>query len=625
MSGQNGLVKRRGLGGVLLTVALVAAACASGSDVGTDTDAPGIDTAGQCTLPDDAPSVVRVWNDEALDAIRADFPAPTVHARNLYHLSATLWDVWVAYQPADSTATALFVDEQRGADLDPQLDGDPFVDAMSFAAHRILTHRYNLSLGRIATIEALDERLTSMCGPGALDDQAPGTAAAFGVSVADRIIDATIDDGSLERKNYEDLDYDPVNEPLRVAESGTTLADPDRWQPLLLKESLSQNGLPLPGGEQTFIGSNWGDVTPFALGAPAEAGLPVDPGPPPLLADPTTADEYRNSALDVVRASAVLQAGEATADIGPNERGNNTLGSDDGIGYRENPVTGEPYARNVVDVADWARVIAEYWADGPTSETPPGHWNSLANSVSDQLFAESDRTELVGADGATMVERLEWDVKVGLGVNGALHDAAIAAWGAKAHYDYVRPISMIRYLGERDELPITDGLVEEITADSSAVGERHEALADHVGEIAIRAWAGSPSVPEVYTSGVEWILAVDWVPYQRSTFVTPAFAAYVSGHSVFSRAAAEVLAGLTGSEYFPGGIDTHIVEPGDLIHEKGPTAVVELQWATYFDASDEAGRSRIYGGIHITADDHAGRVIGSEVGTTALETARSLF
>jgi len=607
---------------------MTACTSADGTNADNQDDGAGIDTAGQCVLPDGAPSVVRVWNDEALDAIRADFPAPTVHARNLYHLSAALWDVWVAYQPADTTATPLFVDDERGADLDPELAEDPFIDAMSFAAHRLLTHRYNLSLGRKATIEALDDRLIAMCGPDALDDQPLGTAAAFGVSVAEQITDATIDDGSLERKNYEDLTYDPVNEPMKVVESGTELADPDRWQPLLLAESLSQNGLPLPGGEQTFIGSNWGDVTPFALDEPDRPGLPVDPGAPPYLADPATADDYRKSAVDVVRASAVLQIGQETVDIGPGGQGDNALGTDDGDGHDQNPSTGEPYASNIVDVADWARVIAEYWADGPTSETPPGHWNSLTNSVSDQLFADSDRVELVGAEGSTIpteVGRLEWDVKVGLGINGALHDAAIAAWGAKAYYDFVRPISMIRYLGERNELPLEDGLIEEITTESSAVGERHEALADHVGETAILAWAGSPTVPEVYTSGVDWILAVDWVPYQRSTFVTPAFAAYVSGHSVFSRAAAEVLAGLTGSEFFPGGLFTHTVEPGDLIHEKGPTTDVELQWATYFDASDEAGLSRIYGGIHITADDHAGRVIGSEVGVTALDKVRSLF
>ena len=95
------------------------------------------------------------------------------------------------------------------------------------------------------------------------------------------------------------------------------------------------------------------------------------------------------------------------------------------------------------------------------------------------------------------------------------------------------------------------GLVEVITAASSAPGERHAALADHVGEIAVRTWQGFPADPGTETSGVGWIRAVDWVPYQLPTFVTPAFAGYVSGHSTFSRAAAEVMTAFTGSRTSP--------------------------------------------------------------------------
>jgi hypothetical protein len=537
-----------------------------------------------------------------------------VHARNLHHLSAAMWDVWANYD--DGSTTTLFVDAPRNAgDVEAAR-----TDAITFAAHRLLSHRYDISLGRTETAQALDAQLNELCGVDADFVPDSESAAGFGLSVADQIIADTFDDGSLESTRYEDVNYNPVNEPLAVSESGTALADPDRWQPLILEKALSQNGLPIPAGAQTFIGSNWGDVIPFAI-APAADGPPIDPGPPPFFADTSTADKYRDSALAVVEASGALQTGLATADIGPGGRGNSTLGTDDGNGYDVNPATGEPYASNIADVADWARVIAEYWADGPTSETPPGHWNTISNGVSDVLFADNDQANFDG----TSVGRLEWDVKLAVSVNGALHDAAIAAWGAKAHYDSVRPISMIRFLGQNGDLPLVPGLSEVITAESSAPGERHDALADHLGEIAINAWIGAPSIPEVYTSGVDWIRAVDWVPYQRPTFVTPAFAAYVSGHSAFSRAAAEVLAGVTGSEYFPGGMATHTVAAGDLLHEAGPSADVELQWATYFDASDDAGRSRIYGGIHITADDYAGRVIGSEVGLEALAKARTLF
>ena len=168
-------------------------------------------------------------------------------------------------------------------------------------------------------------------------------------------------------------------------------------------------------------------------------------------------------------------------------------------------------------------------------------------------------------------------------------------------------------------------LVALAAAASSAAGGRHEALAGHEGKIAIDAWAGNPKDPESQTSGTGWILATEWVPYQLPTFVTPSFAGYVSGHSTFSRAAAEVLTAMTGSEYFPGGLHEWTIRSGDLDVEAGPTEDVILQAATYYDEADQAGRSRIYGGIHISADDFAGRRIGSLCGTAAWDEAVRYF
>jgi hypothetical protein len=109
------------------------------------------------------------------------------------------------------------------------------------------------------------------------------------------------------------------------------------------------------------------------------------------------------------------------------------------------------------------------------------------------------------------------------------------------------------------------------------------------------------------------------VPYQRSTFVTPAFASFVSGHSTFSRAAAVVLSAITGSEFFPGGLATFdAAAHAYLIHEDGPTTDVRLEWATYYDAADQAGLSRLYGGIHFPADDISGRIAGDRVGRDAI-------
>lgn len=209
--------------------------------------------------------------------------------------------------------------------------------------------------------------------------------------------------------------------------------------------------------------------------------------------------------------------------------------------------------------------------------------------------------------------------------------AAVAAWGIKARYDYVPPITGIRHMGglgqssdpslhsyHPDGLPLIPGLIELVTPKTAAPGQRHEGI--FVRSIAIRSWLGEPASP-AETGGVGWIRADQWKPYQRSTFVTPAFAGYVSGHSTFSRAAAEVLTVVTGSPYFPGGMGTHTAAPGSLEFESGPSSTVQLQWATFYDAADQAGISRLYGGIHFAADDGPGRIIGSKVGKTALREA----
>ena len=58
-------------------------------------------------------SIARRWNEQILNAIRRDIPRPTVHARNLFHLSAAMWDAWAAY---DDVADGYFVRERQTAD-----------------------------------------------------------------------------------------------------------------------------------------------------------------------------------------------------------------------------------------------------------------------------------------------------------------------------------------------------------------------------------------------------------------------------------------------------------------------------------------------------------------------------
>ncbi len=54
-------------------------------------------------------------------------------------------------------------------------------------------------------------------------------------------------------------------------------------------------------------------------------------------------------------------------------------------GIRVNPYTGQPYQPELVRRGDFCRVISEFWADGPRSTAPPGHWNEIRNEVTDKM------------------------------------------------------------------------------------------------------------------------------------------------------------------------------------------------------------------------------------------------
>ncbi|HEX6418612.1 MAG TPA: hypothetical protein VFZ77_08940, partial [Acidimicrobiales bacterium] len=85
-------------------------------------------------------SIARVWDEAMLDAIRRDVPAPTVHARNLFHVSAAMWDAWAAYEP---DVDGWFVDEKVSPGEDEDVE-EARAASISYAAYRILLHRYSL-------------------------------------------------------------------------------------------------------------------------------------------------------------------------------------------------------------------------------------------------------------------------------------------------------------------------------------------------------------------------------------------------------------------------------------------------------------------------------------------------
>ena len=600
-----------------------------------------------------AQSVARQWKEVLLEAIRKDKARPTVHARNLYHISAAMWDAWAAY---DDVADQVFWSERATA-TDVLAARE---EAISYAACRLLIHRFSNSVGAATTIPLVNATMTNLGYDPNDVSEVGNTPAALGNRIAGAIIAYGLADNANELNDYGNLFYTPVNEPMFPDFPGNPdITDLNRWQPLAIEFFVDQSGNPIPLGSLEFLSPEWGIVPGFALKESDKVlhprggfDYPVfhDPGSPPLY-DGVGDDYYRYGNEMVVAWSSHLDpSDQVMIDISPGSIGDSPLpgtddwptyydftdGGDSGTGYATNPATGQPYPANEVPRGDYGRILAEFWADGPASETPPGHWFEIASYVFDHPLFE----KRFGGEGP-ILDDLEWDVKAYLMLGGAMHDCAISAWGCKGAYDFIRPVSAIRAMADLGQssdpegpsydpggINLHPGLIEVVTAESSAPGKRHAALAGSIGKIAVKAWKGPNFItnPDSDVAGVGWILAENWWPYQRPSFVTPPFAGYVSGHSTFSRAASEIMTLLTGSEFFPGGVGEFFCPQNEfLVFEDGPSQDITLQWATYQDASDQTSLSRIWGGIHPPADDLPGRIMGYEVAFDAWQRATQFY
>ena len=219
------------------------------------------------------------------------------------------------------------------------------------------------------------------------------------------------------------------------------------------------------------------------------------------------------------------------------------------------------------NLTDEQKSIVEYWADGPGTELPPGHWALFAQWVSHR-----------DSNG------IDVDVKMFFAMTNAMLDASIAVWDCKRTYDYVRPITAVRFL---------------------MAGRQ------------ILAWGGP-------FRGTQMIQGEQWQAYQTGAVPTPAFPEFSSGHSAFSSAAAEVLRSFTGSDAFG---DSATIKAGSSRVEPGavPASDITFSWATFSAAADQAGMSRRYGGIHFKEGDLQSRAMGRLVGAQAWAKARAYF
>jgi hypothetical protein len=219
-------------------------------------------------------------------------------------------------------------------------------------------------------------------------------------------------------------------------------------------------------------------------------------------------------------------------------------------------------------LTDRKKSQAVYWSDGPGSETPPGHWNLIAQWVSRRHR-----------------QSLDLDAKMFFALNAGLLDASIACWETKYRWDYARPVSLVRHFKKGKT---------------------------------ITAWRG----PYL---GVGPVQGDSWSPY----IPTPNFPEYTSGHSTFSTAAAAVLKEIRGAAEFDASATirkgTSFVEPATATHPGVPAADVTLSWHTFEDAAWDAGLSRRYGGIHWQFGDYYARETGKKVGEAAYALAKKIW
>lgn len=611
-------------------------------------------------------SVAQRWNEIFLEGIRNDFARPTVHARNLFHSSILMYDCWAAYDPI---AQPFFLGKTLGG-YTCDFQGVPVPEdvhaaqekAISYAIYRLMAYRFANSPQASETFQFMNEFMAEMGYPtsNTSTNYVDGDPAHLGNYLADQIIQFGLQDGSNEANVYANQFYYPLNPPLVMDNPGNpTAIDPNRWQPLSLAVFIDQSGNQT-ASTPAFLSPEWGEVVSFSL---HEEDLTIherdgfewrvfhDPGTPPLLEaglGEGLESEWKWGHVMVAIWQSHHEFDGTMIDISPATLGNNPPlptnfedypsfynffeGGDASQGYAVNPVTGQPYEPQIVPRSDYARVLAEFWADGPASETPPGHWFTILNTVMDHPLFEKR-----WAGQGPILDDLEFDVKSYLTLGGGMHDAAISAWSIKGYYDFGRPVAAIRFMAEKgqcsdinlpryhpDGFPLIPGYVELVEPGDPLAGENNE----FVDEVKLYTWKGPDYIedPEVDQAGVGWILAKNWWPYQRPSFVTPPFAGYVSGHSTYSRCAAEIMTLITGDPYFPGGMSSFDAPQNEfLVFEEGPSQEILLEWATYRDASDQCSLSRIWGGIHPPCDDIPGRLIGAELGPEVFEYAQQFM
>lgn len=228
--------------GKIIAVLLVAAlAGCGGSGGGGTVSQPPVATPPPEPPPAPGEPVARAWNDDLLEAIRNDFARPTVHARNLWHTSAAMYDAWAAYD--DVSQPYLLGESVDGFSCGLTTFQTPNdiegarAQAISHAVYRLILHRFSAAPGATEIFAAADAQMQQF-GYNAADTSlsyAGGSAAALGNYIADCYIRFGLQDGANETNDYANTTYAPVNPPIFPEDPGNPdIVDLDRWQPITL-------------------------------------------------------------------------------------------------------------------------------------------------------------------------------------------------------------------------------------------------------------------------------------------------------------------------------------------------------------------------------------------------------
>lgn len=502
-------------------------------------------------------SVASLWVSQALNAVSSpegSFIGPTGASRAYGILGTAMYDAWSAYETIPTSA--LYFDGLIDFDLQrPQAENTLTnkQEAISYAAFRVLNDLFTApSLQVSFEQEMLD--LGFNPNDNSLDLTTPSGIGNF---VAQQWINFRHQDGSNQLNNYVDTSgYLPVN-------TVTNITDINAWTPESVP--IGSEGTPNFLYTQSPLTPHWGSVTPFSL---TSGNQYRPPAPEPFLLDPfATVD---------LEAKTITRADNTVVPISKS-----LIGTDinpEFIGQSEQIIelSASLSDPNAQVEGDTRKLIAEFWEDQAGTPFPAGTWMLFAQKV-----AEKDNPDL------------DFDIPLFLNLGNAVFDAGIATWESKYFYDYTRPVRAIRELGKL-------GLIGEDP--------------DGDGIFTVNAWGG------VGLGTIE-IPATDFITYQMpSSDPSPPFPEYTSGHSTFSSAAAEVLRLYTGSDSFllgDGTLGLSVNFPvGSSRFEPNiiPNTPITLSWSTFSSAADEAGISRLYGGIHFEDGDLNARRLGEQVG-----------